>query len=57
MRYGFVWKSRTLLEPRSGGRNIAQGGVEGGTLGTESNQVEPCKGDRNAFVPIFMAVL
>ena len=37
------------LEPRRGGGNKAQGRAEGGTLGTESNQVEPCKGDRNAF--------
>ena len=33
MPYGSVWRSRTLLEPRSDGWNIAQVGDEGGTRG------------------------
>ena len=45
-----------ILSRKAAAGALAQGGAEGGTLGTESNQVEPCKGDRNAFAPIFMAV-
>ena len=37
------------LQPRSGGRNIAWGGAEGGTPGIAPNEVEPCKGGRNTL--------
>ena len=57
MHYACARRNHEPLQPRSGDRNIAQGGAEGGTLGSLHLESEPCKGDRNAFAPIFMAVL
>ena len=41
VHYVCVRRDREHIEPRSGGRNIAQGAAEGGTLGNRPNRESP----------------